>query len=168
MAKSMKVRHYPLSKVARFVIALAFLINIVALIITWYYYPELKSTILIVPAIFLFVFAIILLLLRFRYTLFERYPYILNLPSFVYRLGMEKNPDVEGQIISRVFSVHAFTALYLSILNLIITSAAATQNSSFLLPAILTLVIVFVVTIFSLYRNIYISFAAKKGKRGTR
>ncbi len=107
MLKPMKVKHYPLSKAARMIVLSSLIINIFMILLIAYFYhgapnSGLKATLLILPAIFITIFVIFLLILRFRYTLLEKYPYLINLPSFVYRLGMEKDPVMQGKIISRI------------------------------------------------------------------
>ncbi len=160
--QKMKVTHYPLSSGARAIIVVAFIINIIATLSFAYAYDGSKPSLLIIPGIFLTIFAILLVVLRFRYTLLERYPYLVNLPAFAYRLGIQKNPKTAGMVINRVFTVHALASLYLSVLYLILSTSILQQNGQPTLLEILVLVIVFVVTVFVQYRRIYRSFAVKK------
>ncbi len=166
-AQKLKVKHYPLSKAARYLIAIGFVLNLLAVSAIIYFYPKfahLSSTaIWLVPTLFSGVFILLLLILRYRYTILEKYPYLLNLPSFVYRLGMENNPKLEGKVINKVFTVYTISLLYISILNAIITITFVTQDTSFLIPSIITLVILLLVSVFWFYRSIYRSFAIKEG-----
>lgn len=180
---SMKVKHYPLTQAARIIILLAAVLDLIAMLYIAYVYPTLpqtipthygpngapttygsKSVLLIAPVIVLIISFLFLVIMRFRYTMLEKYPYLLNLPSFVYRLGMEKNQNVQGQILSQVFTVYSIVLLYLAILNLVITTALFQQSYrtlSWMLPAILLTVAVFAITVLALYRKIYHSFASK-------
>lgn len=166
MANTMKVKHYPLSTVARTAILLGFLVNIATLAIVAMNYGVggVTGALLIAPGIFMAVFIVLLLVLRYRYALLERYPYLVSMPAFVYRLGMNKNADVQARIISRVFTVHSFAVLYISVLGFVITNAEVMRSASlsWLAPAIIVVVAVFVVTVFLIYRSIYMSFAAKR------
>ncbi|MCW6159600.1 MAG: DUF1648 domain-containing protein [Candidatus Micrarchaeales archaeon] len=183
MPKQLKIKRYPLSSTARAIILLAALINVVTWLAIVYYYPALPNTIpthfnasgtptsygdkivlLIVPAVLSAIIIIILLVLRYRYTLLERYPYLLNLPAFTYRHGLEKNSATHGIVINRVFTVHTLSALYISILCAVIVYALFSLSShvlSLLLPAILIVVVVLVATVLLVYRSIYRSFAVK-------
>ncbi len=160
--QEMEVTHYPLSNGARLILVAAFVINIIATLAS-IYADGSKPSLLIVPGIFLAVFALLLLVLRFRYTLLDRYPYLLNLPAFTYRLGIQENPKTAGIVINRVFTIHALASLYVSVLYLIISTAILQQNGQLALPEIFVLVIVFVVTVFVQYRRIYMSFAKTQG-----
>ncbi len=152
----MKVKRYPLSRTAKSLILVAFTINVIASVVAVYnYVPRLS----IAPAIFWSVFFLLLLMLRFRYALLEKYPYLLSLPSFVYRLGMEKSPALQGAIISRVFTVFSLSLLFISLLNLAVAITAVQKSFWIFIPVI---VFVFVVTVFALYRSIYSSFASKR------
>lgn len=186
-SKLQKIKHQPLSSFARSIIFLAAVINVLMLLDIAYYYPSLPNTIvthygsngapiaygskvdlLYAPIILFAVFALILLILRYRYTLFEKYPYLINLPSFVYVLGSEGDAEVRSKIMGRVFTVYALSTLYLAVLNVIITTVMLHRGASnlyirFALPMIFATVCVFVITVLLVYRDIYKSFA--KGKR---
>ncbi len=158
----MKVKYYPLSNGARSILVAAFVINIIATL-AFIYADGSRKSLLIVPGIYLAVFAILLLVLRFRYTLLERYPYLVNLPAFTYQLGIQENPETAGIVINRVFTVHAVASLFVSVLYLIFSTAILLQNGRLALPEIFVLVIVFVVAVFVQYRRIYMSFAHTQG-----
>ncbi len=163
----LKVKRYPLTNMARAALLIALMLNILAWVAVIHYYPTLplKSTgsFFLIPLIFTLVFLLFLFILRFRYTLLEKYPYLISMPSFVYRLGMAKNPETEGRIFSKVFTIHALSALYIAALEIVITYAIlpinGIQHLHYLTESILLIVVVFVVTVFALYRNIYNSFA---------
>jgi uncharacterized membrane protein len=178
MPKTTKAVHYPLSGAAKALILSAFIINLLALFVVAYYYPSLpnvtpthygingapnsygnKSSLLIIPGIFIALFVFLVLILRFRYTLLEKYPYLLNLPSFVYVLGTKTSPSVQGEVINRVFSVFSLSVLYVSLLNLTISLAIMRQDAYLLLPSVLAIIAVFIASVLLLYRSIYRRFA---------
>ncbi len=158
----MKVTHYPLSNGARSILVLALVVNIVA---TFFFINSSvygnNPSLFIVPFIFLAIFVVFLLILRFRYALLERYPYLVNLPAFAYRLGIQKNPKVAGMVINRVFTVHAFASLFTSLLYLIFSTAIFNQNGHPALKEIFALIFVFILVVFFQYRRIYRSFATR-------
>ncbi len=162
----LKVKHYPLSGLARIALLIALILNISVWLAFAYYYQMLvtggTTALLVIPSIFTLVLIVLLLVLRFRYTLLEKYPYLINMPSFVYRLGMAKNPDTEGKVIGKVFTIHALSALYISALEAVIAYSGLMKSSRILFPSIVAVIAVFVITIFALYRSIYISFAKKR------
>lgn len=170
--------HAPLSKTSKAIIIISMII-LVATVITGIYYffnlPNIVPThyglngkvttygsksVFFIPMFLLFgVVVLLLAILHFRYTLIEKYPYLINLPSFVYRLGAQKDKKLQSKVISRVFTVFSLSVLYVSVLNLIITTAIFTQSTSLLLPSVWVAVAVFVVTVILLYRNIYKEFS---------
>ncbi len=160
--QKMKVTRYPLSNGARSILVLALIVNIIA---TFFFVNSSiynnNSSLLIVPIIFLAIFVVFLVILRFRYTLLERYPYLVNLPAFAYRLGIQKNPKVAGTVINRVFTVHAFASLFTSLLYLIFSTTIFNQNGHPALKEILSLIAAFIIVVFLQYRRIYRSFAAR-------
>ncbi|MDE1856264.1 MAG: hypothetical protein KGH49_03460 [Candidatus Micrarchaeota archaeon] len=164
----MKVTHYPLSSGARAILVAALIINVIAtgLFVSYSQSATAAGTfsdsLWILPAVFIGVFVLILLLLRFRYVLLERYPYLVNLPAFAYRLGIQTDPKRAGIVINRVFTVHTFASLYTSALYLVLSTSIIGQNSQFILHSILILVAIFILTVFIQYRRIYHSFANKK------
>lgn len=163
------ITRYPLSQVARRILVIALIVNILTLVVVSYYSAALanmKIGLLLIPAIFFIVVTAIALVLRYRYALLERYPYLVTLPSFVWRLGAEKNKKMLGEMVGKVFTVHALGILYISLLGLVETYWAfvlSGQTSvSVLLSMVLIIVAAFLISIFALYRGIYRSFAYKK------
>ncbi len=160
--QKMKVAHYPLSSGARLILLAALIVNVLATLAFASSYGAARPSLLILPGIFLTVFAVLLLILHFRYDLLERYPYVVNLPAFAYRLGIQKNPKTAGIVINRVFAVHAFASLFLSVLYLLLSTAIIQQTGQHVLPEVLVLVVVFIAAVFLQYRRIYRSFATKQ------
>ncbi len=169
----MKIKRYPLSNLARAALLIGLILNIFVWLTIAYYYPtsitQNSKAFFIIPTVFTLIFVLFLLILRFRYALLERYPYLINMPSFVYRLGMAKDPETEGKIINKVFIIHSLAALYISVLEIVITYSVlpinGVEHTQLLLPSLLIVIVVFVVSVFGLYRNIYISFAKKVNRR---
>ena len=92
----MKVTHYTLSNGAKSILAAALIVNIIATFVFVYSNAYRGNpSLLVIPCIFLAIFALILIVLRFRYVLLERYPYFVTLPAFAYRLGIQNNGSVE-------------------------------------------------------------------------
>lgn len=166
--QAMKVTHYSLSSWAKSILIAALVLNLIATWFFFYYYQPaaasgtVGSSLLILPAIFLGIYVLIVLLMRFRYVLLERYPYLVNLPAFAYRLGIQTNPKRAGMVINRVFTVHALASLYTAVLYLLLSTAIIEQSGTFVLRAVLILVAIFIVTVFVQYRRIYRSFADKE------
>ena len=81
------LRRYPLENIARILIAVGLLFVLLAWAIGAYFSGITGRWLpsLIVPSIFTCVLAIMLAIIRYRYTLFEKYPYLMNLPSIFYR-----------------------------------------------------------------------------------
>lgn len=87
MARRM-LKRYGLEGFAKILIAIGLLLTLFAWIAGMYYFGITgKTTLFIVPLIFTCVSAVLLLIIRYRYTLFEKYPYLMNLPSLFYRIG---------------------------------------------------------------------------------
>ena len=160
--QKMKVTRYPLSSGAKSILFIALIINIIATyaIINSNAYG-VNTNLFIVPYIFLAIFALFLLVLCFRYSLLEKYPYLVNLPAFAYRLGIQKNSKVAGKVINRVFTVHALASLFVSLLYLIFASAIVSQSGHPAPVEIFALVLVFILAVFIQYRRIYMSFASR-------
>jgi hypothetical protein len=158
--QKMKVSHFPLSDGAKLILIIALIVNAIATIIFFSYGAHAgRPDLMIIPGIFLSIFVLFLLILYFRYALLERYPYLVNLPAFAYRLGIQKNPKTAGLVINRVFTVHALASLFTATLFLIFSIAIMQQNGHPTSLEILVLVAAFVLAVFAQYRRIYRSFA---------
>lgn len=123
-----------------------------------------KSALLIIPVAYTAVFVLLLLILRYRYTLLEKYPYLINLPSFVYRLGREKNIDLRSRVMQKVFTVYSLAFFYVSLLFGTITYfifQLPGSSSAFRLLPLFAIIIALVASVLLLYRRIYRSFAKK-------
>ncbi|MEM3020344.1 MAG: hypothetical protein QW194_03400 [Candidatus Micrarchaeaceae archaeon] len=106
---------------------------------------------------------LLLLIIRYRYTLFEKYPYLMNLPSLFYRIGDKEGNDNQSIAFSMIFTVHGLVIAFMGLLSLVLTisigySVHAKVASPFLY-AYLAIVAVLVVSVLLQYRRIYIRFA---------
>lgn len=164
----MKIKRLPLEKTARTAIILIVITFLAMWLSAIYYHPNVSSTGLwpLLPALYTIVMACFLLVLHFRYSLLERYPYLLNLPSFVYRLAAEKKTEVHGRVINRIFTVWFIGALFLSVIwagviYLVFSLQGQGHLAGLLVSFILIMLALLLITVFSLYRSIYRSFAVR-------
>ena len=123
-----------------------------------------KVTLFIVPFVFTCVSALLLLIIRYRYTLFERYPYLMNLPSLFYRIGGQKDTGRQSSVFRMIFTVHALVVAVIGFLGLILTISIGTSidRGAAAYPFLyvyLATVAVLIVSVLLLYRRIYIRFA---------
>ncbi len=79
--KSRILKRYGLEAAAKILIVIGSLLVLFSWIMGAYYFESAgKIVLFIVPLIFTCVSALLLLVIRYRYTLFEKYPYLMNLP----------------------------------------------------------------------------------------
>ena len=159
-----KLKRYGLEGIAKAFIAISLLLLIVSWIAAFYYYGIIgKSVLFIIPLIFTLASALILLMLRYRYALFERYPYLMNLPSLFYRIEDKKGKENRSRAFSMIFTVHSLVLSFMGFLSLLLTisigSSIKSSAESPLLYAYLGTVVVLVVAVLLLYRRIYIKFS---------
>ena len=117
----------------------------------------------IAPFVFTCVLVVLLLIIRYRYTLFERYPYLMNLPSLFYHIGEQKDGKNKQSIaFSMIFTVHALVIAFLGVLSVVLTISIGSSvkgSASPFLYAYLTIIVVLVAAVLLQYRRIYIRFA---------
>src|SRR5271156_6274340 len=109
MAKLM-LKRYGLEGVAKILIAIGLLFDLFAWLLADYFFMLSGGmiTLFIIPLIFTCISVILLLVMRYRYTLFENYPYLMNLPSIFYHIGEEKDgASKQSMAFSMIFTVHA-------------------------------------------------------------
>ncbi len=158
-----KLKRYGLERGARALIVIGLLFNLFAWIIAIYYFGLLgnKVRLLIVPFVFTCVSAIFLLVIHYRYTLFEKYPYLINLPSIFYRIGQQKNAgNKQSMAFSMIFTVHSLVLAVMGLMGLLLTvsigySMYSSTVSPFLYLYIATAVIL-VAAVLLQYRRIYV------------
>ena len=94
---SKTLKKYKLENAAKILIVIGLLLILSSWILGVYYFGiSGKITQFIAPLIFTCVSIVLLLIIKYRYTLFERYPYLMNLPSLFYRLGEHKDTSKQS------------------------------------------------------------------------
>ncbi|MCL5423763.1 MAG: hypothetical protein M1385_01610 [Candidatus Marsarchaeota archaeon] len=158
------LKRYPLEDAARLLIA----IGLVLIIFSWMfgiYFSVLtgKVTVFIVPFIFTCVSILLSLMILYRYELFEKYPYIMNLPSLFYRIKDRKGVDNKSIAFSMIFTVHSLVIAFIGFLSVLLTfSVGFSINktaTSQLLYVYLATIVILIISVLFLYRRIYIKFS---------
>ena len=143
------------------------LIGVVLILFSWllsiYYFQLLgKMVLFIVPFIFTCVLILLLLIIKYRYTLFEKYPYLMNLPSLFYRIQDKKNTNNKSIAFSMIFTIHALVIAVLGLLSVILTisigSSVKNGSTSPFLYTYLLIIALMVISVLLLYRRIYLKF----------
>jgi hypothetical protein len=165
MAKRM-LKRYGLESGAKILIVIGLLFNLFAWFVAAYYFglTGSKITLLIVPFIFTCVSVILLIVIRYRYTLFEKYPYIMSLPSIFYRIGEGKDGgSKQSMAFSMIFTVHALIIAVVGFMGLLLTfsigSSIRSNTASPFFYLYLATVAILIVAVFMQYRRIYIRFS---------
>ena len=158
-----QLKRYGLEKVAKVLIAVGLMLVISSWAIGAYYFGVTgKSALLLVPALFTLVLAILLLVVRYRYTLFERYPYLMNLPSIFYRIGENGGPDDRSVAFSMIFTVHALVIAFLGLLSVFLTvSIGFSVHKATVSPFLYSyfaIIALLVISVLVQYRRIYRKF----------
>lgn len=161
------LKRYGLEHIAKILIVIGFLLVLLSWIEGFYYYgitATSKIALFIVPLIFTCIFVVFLLVIKYRYALFEKYPYLVNLPSIFYRIGGGKRGlDNQSKAFSMIYTVHALVIAFLGLLSVVLTfsigSSINRNTASPFLYVYLAIVAVLVVSVFLQYRRIYIKFA---------
>ncbi len=154
------LKRYGLEVAAKTLIGIGLLLLLFSWVAGVYYFGTVgKNTLFIVPLVFTAVSAILLLVIRYRYTLLEKYPYLMNLPSFFHRI---KGKDDQSIAFSMIFTVHALVQAFVGLLSLLLTiaignSIKASTASPFIYVYI-AMALILVVAVLLLYRRIYNKF----------
>lgn len=157
-------KRYGLEGIAKILIVIGFLLVLLSWIVGIYYFGTVgKDALFIVPFVFTCVLFVLLLFIRYRYTLFEKYPYLMNLPSLFYRIGAQKGSNNNQSIaFSMIFTVHSLVIAFLGLLSLILTitigSSIQSGGASPFLYLYLIIIGVLGVSVLIQYRRIYIKF----------
>lgn len=155
-----KLKRYPLSKLAKTFIAIGIALLIITLALGIYSLStqiasKTKIALYIVLSVWVVIFAFLLLVIKYRYEIFEKYPYLMSLPSLFYQLKGEKR----NKGFSMIFTIHAFTLVYLGFLGLLvimlITKSPIGFERNIILGSLYTVIILFVVGVLLVYRWIY-------------
>ena len=150
-----KLKRYRLEGIAKMLIAIGLLLVLLSWILGAYYYgitATSKTALFIVPFIFTCVLAVLLLMIRYRYALFEKYPYLMNLPSIFYRIGDgKKGLDNQSRAFSMIFTVHALVIAFLGLLSMVLTfvigSSIKSSVASPFLYVYLTIIAILIVSV---------------------
>ncbi len=159
-----KLKRYGLEGIAKILIAVGLLLVLFAWFAGVYYFQATgKITLFVVPLVFSCVSALLLLIIRYRYALFERYPYLMTLPSLFYHIGEQGNINKQSIAFRMIFTVHAMVIAVVGVLSLLLTISIGTSiksdTASPFMYAYLATAAILVVSVLLLYRRIYIKFA---------
>ena len=165
MAGKKTLKRYGIEGIAKALIALGALLVLVSWSAALYYsgITNFGTMLFIIPLIFTCVLAIMLLLIRYRYEIFERYPYLMNLPSMFYHIGDKKDGKAKQSLaFSMIFTVHALVIAFMGLLSLVLTISVGTgikgSHASPFLYAYLAIVAILIISVLLQYRRIYIKF----------
>ncbi|MEM3211801.1 MAG: hypothetical protein QXR85_00610 [Candidatus Micrarchaeaceae archaeon] len=118
-----------------------------------------KPVLFLAPFIFTCIMALLLLVIKYRYVLFEKYPYLINLPSLFYHVR-KQNTNNQSIAFSMIFTVHALVVAFMGLLSSILTisiSISIPDNAAHLfLYVYLAVIAILVISVFLQYRRIYI------------
>ena len=160
-AKNLK--RYGLEKGAKVFIVIGLLLILISWILAAYYInvnqiAKDRLALLIIPLIFTAVAAIILLVIKYRYTIFERYPYLMNLPSIIYRIGGGKDTKKQSIAFNMIFTVHSLVLTFLGLLSILLTLSIGSnaKTSSPFFYSYFVVIAVLIISVFLIYRRIYI------------
>ena len=159
------LKRYGLEGGAKILIVIGLLFNLLAWLVAAYYFGLSggKIALFIVPFIFTCISALLLLVIHYRYTLFEKYPYIMSLPSLFYRLGEQKDASRQSIAFSMIFTVHALILAMVGLMGILLTASIGySEQSNTVSPFLysyLVVVAVLIAAVFLLYRRIYIRFS---------
>ncbi len=158
------LRRYGLEGIAKALIAVGVLLVLFSWIVGIYYFGVTGRAAFIAPLIFTCVMSVLLLFIRYRYTLFEKYPYLMSLPSLFYRIKDKKGSNNKQSVaFGMIFTVHALVVAFLGVLSVILTtsigaSIKSSGTSVHLLYVYLTLIAVLIASVLLQYRRIYLKF----------
>jgi hypothetical protein len=158
-----RLKRYGLERVAKVLIVIGLLFVLFAWIAGAYYFGivGMANTLLIVPFVFTCTLVVLLLIIKYRYTLFEKYPYLMNLPSLFYRIQEKKGSDNQSVAFSMIFTVHALVIAFLGLLSLILTVTIGVSikgAGSHLLYPYFAIIGILIVSVLLQYRRIYMKF----------
>ncbi|MEM0107183.1 MAG: hypothetical protein QXD11_03160 [Candidatus Micrarchaeaceae archaeon] len=160
----MVLKRYSLEGIAKILIALGLLLLAISWILGVYYFDSTgKSATLIVPTIFTLVIVLLLLVIKYRYTLFEKYPYLMNLPSLFYKIGKQKDSNAQGIAFNMIFTIHALIIAFIGLLSMVLAISVGlsiySKTASPFVYIYLAIVAILVAVVLLQYRRIYIKFS---------
>ena len=161
---SMALKRYGLEGIAKIFIAAGLILVLLSWIAGWHYYMiSGKVGLFIVPLVFTCVAALLLLIIRYRYTIFRNYPYLMNLPSILYRIKDKRGASNQSIAFSMIFTVHSLVIAFLGLLSLVLVitigSSSAHGAASPFLYVYFVIIALLIASVLLQYRRIYIKFA---------
>ncbi len=155
------LKRYGLEGIAKVLIAIGALLIFFSWLLAFYYFMHIGKIVrFLIPATFTGVMALLLLVIKYRYTLFERYPYLMNLPSFFYHAGEKGSTNKQSLAFSMIFTVHALVIAFLGALGIVLVLGIGTgvkRSGSFLFLYIyLAIIAVLLASVLLQYRKIYV------------
>jgi hypothetical protein len=157
------LKRYELEKGAKILIAIGLLLILISWILAIDYISvnqiaKDRLALLPIPLIFTAVAAILLLVIKYRYTLFEKYPYLMNLPSIFYRIGRGKDTKKQSMAFNMIFTVHSLVLTFLGLLSILLTLSIGSnaKTSSPFFYSYFVVIAVLIISVFLIYRRIYI------------
>ncbi len=160
-AKNLK--RYGLEKGAKVFIVIGLLLILISWILAAYYInvnqiAKDRLALLLIPLVFTAIAAILLLVIKYRYTIFERYPYLMNLPSIIYRIGGGKDTKKQSIAFNMIFTVHSLVLTFLGLLSILLTLSIGSnaKTSSPFFYSYFVVIAVLIISVFLIYRRIYI------------
>jgi hypothetical protein len=157
------LKRYGLETPAKILIAIGALFVLISWITGIYYFGNTgKTALFIVPFIFTCVLILLSAIIKYRYTLFEKYPYLMNLPSLFYRIKEKKGTNNQSMAFSMIFTVHALVIAFLGLLSVVLTISIGTGvksgSISPFLNLYLVIVAILIISVLLQYRRIYMKF----------
>ncbi len=158
------LKRYGLESAAKILIVIGLLLVLSSWFVGIYYFGFVsKMALFIAPLIFTCILAVLILIIQYRYTLFEKYPYLMNLPSLFYRIDKQKSKSNQSIAFSMIFTVHALVVAFLGLLSLVLTisigSSIQTGSSSPFIYIYIAVIAILLASILLQYRRIYIKFS---------
>lgn len=92
----------------------------------------------------------------FRFEIIEKYPYLINLPAFMYLLGNPLlSPQKKGEIVNKIFRIHLVSSNIISAFTLVELGMVTKQVEGFVAITLPLLTLLFIASIIIYYRKIY-------------
>ena len=157
------LKKYGLKKGAKIFIVIGLLLILISWILAIHYLTvnqiaKDRLALLLIPLIFTAVAVILLLVIKYRYTIFERYPYLMNLPSIFYRIGGGKDTKKQSIAFNMIFTVHSLVLTFLGLLSILLTLSIGSnaKTSSPFFYSYFVVIAILIISVFLIYRRIYI------------
>jgi hypothetical protein len=161
---NMTLKRYRLEAKARIFIAIGLIFVLLSWVAGWHYYMNSgKGALFIAPLVFTCVTVLLLLVIGYRYTIFKKYPYLMNLPSLLYRIKDKRGANNQSIAFSMIFTVHALVIAFMGLLSLVLVLAIGSSSThaaaSQILYVYFILIALLIASVLLQYRRIYLKFA---------